>query len=141
LEKAIMSISGLGSAAGVSGLQYDFTKMTNAQLLKATSALYANGSLSQSEAAQLSAKAQGVDNANPTDPQSVALTLSDPTQRNVLGLLQTQYNWVSAHPADTTSAPQLSSLLQSLTEHQIGKAGGSSTASPSTIGGIISTTA
>lgn len=113
-----MAISALGSA--VSSTQYDFTKMTNAQLLTATSALYANGSLSQSEAAQLSAKAQGVDNANPTDPQSVAQTLSDPAQRNVLGLLQTQYNWISAHPADTTSATQLSSLIQKLTEYQTG---------------------
>ena len=113
-----MAISALGSA--VSTTQYDFTKMTNAQLLTATSTLYANGRLSQNEAAQLSAKAQGVDNANPTDPRSVAQTLSDPTQRNVLGLLQTQYNWISAHPADTTSATQLSLLIQKLTEYQTG---------------------
>lgn len=46
---------------------YDFTHMTNAQLLTAAGALSANGSLSQSEAAQLSAKAQGVDDANPTN--------------------------------------------------------------------------
>ncbi len=139
-----MSISGLGSVTGVSGTQYNFTNMTNAQLLTATSALYASGSLTQSQAATLSAKAQGVDNANPTNPQSVGQILSDPTKRNVLGLLQTQYNWASAHPADSTgnmSATQLSSLLQSLAEHQTGQAAGSSTASPSTIGGIISTTA
>ena len=139
-----MTISGLGSATGVSGTQYNFTQMTNSQLLTATSSLYANGSLTQSEAATLSAKAQGVDNANPTNPQSVGQILSDPTQRNVLGLLQTQYNWASAHPAESTgnsSAAQLSSLIQSLTKYQIGNSACSSTANQSTTGGIISTTA
>ena len=137
-----MSISGLGSVTGVFGTQYNFANMTNAQLLTATSALYANGSLTQSQAAQLSAKAQGVDNANPAKPQSVGQILSDPTQRNVLGLLQTQYNWASAHPADSTgnsSAAQLSSLIQALTKYQIGNSAGSSTANQT--GGIISTTA
>jgi hypothetical protein len=113
-----MAISALGSAA--SSAQYDFTKMTNAQLLTAASALYANGSLSQSEAAQLSAKAQGVDNANPTNSQSVAQTLSDPTKRDVLNLFQMQYDWISAHGADTTSTTQLSSLIQKLNEYQTG---------------------
>jgi hypothetical protein len=139
-----MSISGLGSVIGASGAQYDFTKMTNAQLLTAANALYANGSLTQSEAATLSAKAQGVDNANPTNPQSVGQILSDPTQRNVLGLLQMQYNWASAHPADNTgnsSATQISSLIQALNEYQNGNSAGSSTANQSTIGAIISTTA
>jgi hypothetical protein len=136
-----MPISGLGSVTGVAGTQYNFTKMTNAQLLMATSAMYADGSISQSDAAELSAKAQGVDTANPNDPQTVAETLSDPTQRNVLGLLQTQLNWVSAHPADTTSATQLSSIIQSLNAYQTDHSAGCSAVNKSSIGTTISTTA
>jgi hypothetical protein len=85
-----MGATGIGSALGSVGSQYDFTKMTNKQLFDAANELGDEGKISKTDAGQLSFISQGVDYAYPDGggPTSVSQFLSDPTQHNFIQEIQ-----------------------------------------------------
>ena len=84
-----MDVSGIGNSLNSAGTQYDFTKMTNQQFLTAVQDLGSEGKISQSDAAQLSFIAQGVDSVPINGPSpSVQSILADPTQHNFISELQ-----------------------------------------------------
>ncbi len=84
-----MSIAGVGSASGSVGTQYDFTKMTNSDLLDAAHQLGSEGKISLQDEAQLVGIASGVDNASPDgNSPTVSDYLSSSTQTNFLDYLR-----------------------------------------------------
>lgn len=84
-----MGVAGIGSALSSLGSQYDFTKMTNQQLFDAANQLGSEGKISQTEAANLSWIAQGVDSVPISGPShSVQQILAEPTQHNFIKELQ-----------------------------------------------------
>ena len=70
-----MAISGLGSVAGVSGTQYDFTNMTNSQADAAAQTLFSEGKISGQSENRLCMLASGA-NMLAINPTTGA---SDPT--------------------------------------------------------------
>jgi hypothetical protein len=84
-----MGTAGIGSALSSADTQYNFTSMTNKQLINATSSLLGAGKISASDADELSQIAQGVDSVpiSGSSP-SVSQTLSDSSQHNFIAQLQ-----------------------------------------------------
>ena len=77
----------------LSGSQYDFTKMTDAELLSASRSLRSEGKISVSAEAELMGIASGVDTYDPNSHgNSVAQSLADATEKNFLGYLRQQYD-------------------------------------------------
>jgi hypothetical protein len=114
-----MGIAGIGSTLGSVGTQYDFTKLTNSQLLAAAQKLGSEGKISAQDVAQLSFVAQGVD-STPIDRSqvvSVAQTLADPTQKNWIAYFQESSNW--QHSAGgTVGVATTDSILKDLQTYQ-----------------------
>ncbi len=112
-----MSIAGLGSLASL-GSQYDFTSMSNSQLLDAAHNLASQGEISTSDESQLVAIASGVDSCSVsgTNP-SVNEVLQDPTQKNFIDQLNEQLAWDQSN--NSTSAASLDkTLLADLNHYQ-----------------------
>jgi hypothetical protein len=143
-----MAISGLGSVAGVSGTQYDFTNMTNSQADAAAQTLFSEGKISGQSENRLCMLASGANMLaiNPTtgasDPTAQAsmeaARLSSTTTSNYIDTIKTALasdNYFNA----TKEAAIDSNLLADMETYQ--STGTSSTATQSRTGGIISTTA
>jgi hypothetical protein len=104
-----MSIAGLGGLSSL-GDQYNFTSMTNAQLLSAAHSLGAEGKISSLDEAQLVATASGADSTPISgEPESVANVLQDPTKRNFVGDYQMQLA-----SAQLCGSPQTAALDQGI---------------------------
>ena len=88
-----MALTGIGG--GRAGLQYDFTKLTNQQILDTSKELLGEGKINNDEAVELALYASGGDYV-PIDGNSpsVASVLNDRTQRNLLGILS---EWSAAN--------------------------------------------
>ena len=123
-----MGVAGIGSSLGTVGAKYDFTKMTNQQMLDASKELFGEGKITADQAVELTLTASGgnslsIKGNNPT----VAQSLSDPTQRNRLGLLR---DWSADNHATpgTVGVGVIDGLISVLSSLQ---SGGSSTTSES----------
>lgn len=83
-----MGVAGIGNSLGTVGAQYDFTKMTNQQMLDASEELFGEGKITADQAVQLTLTASGGNSLSiKGDNPTVAQSLSDPAQRNLFGLL------------------------------------------------------
>jgi hypothetical protein len=114
-----MGIAGLGTSLGSIAMQYDFTKMTNRQLFNAAQALGSEGKISQTDASQLSAIAQGVD-STPVDRSqvvSVAQILNDPTQHDFVTHLEDTSASMHSTPGSVGTA-MVDSMLKDLQAYQ-----------------------
>jgi hypothetical protein len=99
------------------GNQYDFTKMTSAELRSAAKSLQSEGKISIKAEAELIGVASGVDVAptnrsNVAGEDSVAKSLADPTQKNFLSYLEQAYQWQSSQPGTKGSELYLDVLNQ-----------------------------
>jgi hypothetical protein len=93
--------------------------MTNRQLYNAVETLGTEGKISQTDASQLSAIAQGVD-STPIDRSqvvSVAQTLNDPTQPNFIADLEDQSVSMHSTPGSVGTA-MVDSMLKDLQAYQ-----------------------
>jgi hypothetical protein len=112
-----MGIAGIGSALSAVDTQYNFTSMTNQQLLDASNTLFSEGKISESDADQLSQIAQGVDSVPISGPsQSVSQTLSDSTQHDFIA--QLQGDDYSANLAGSVGGDLYNSTLAALQSYQ-----------------------
>jgi hypothetical protein len=103
------------SASSSSGSTYDFTSMTNQQFLTALQQLGSAGKISQTDEAQLSFVAQGVDSTpiNRADQPSQQQIMSNPTAHDFLSELQNIDR--SAHSvAGSVGASMFDSMLNDL---------------------------
>jgi hypothetical protein len=114
-----MGVAGLGTSLGSIAMQYDFTKMTNRQLFNAVQTLGSEGKISQTDASQLSAIAQGVD-STPVDRSqvvSVAQILNDPTQHDFVAHLEDTSASMRSTPGSVGMA-LVDSMLKDLQTYQ-----------------------
>jgi hypothetical protein len=143
-----MSISGLGSVTGVSGTQYDFTNMTNAQAYSAANQLGNAGKITVGEQAMLMQMAQdgGSLTACPPGPKAatyIADNMSSTTPQNYLtdvaNKLAADIRSPDPSGINVKEIATDNALLTALTAYQ----GTAESASGTSIsaGGIISTTA
>jgi hypothetical protein len=113
-----MSIAGLGSVLGAVGTDYNFTKMTNKQFLSAVNSLASDGKISQTDAAQLGAIAEGVDSVpiSGSSP-STQQVLSDTSSHDFLSEVQNTNNWVDSN-AGSVGGAMYASMLTDLENNQ-----------------------
>jgi len=114
-----MGVAGIGSSLGSIAMQYDFTKMTNRQLFNAVETLGSEGKISQTDASQLSAIAQGV-HSTPVDQSqvvSVAQILNDPTEHNFIADLEDQSTSMHSTSGSVGTA-MVDSMLKDLQVYQ-----------------------
>lgn len=113
-----MSAAGLGSVLSSSGSGYDFTSMTNKQFLSAVNSLEGEGKISQTDADQLGAIAEGVDSVPITGPSpSVQQVLGDTSSHDFLAEVQNLYSSIETRPGSVGGA-LYSSMLTDLETNQ-----------------------
>lgn len=111
----------IGSALGA---QYDFTNMTNAELLRAAKSLHKEGKISDRSEAELIGVASGVDYAEidrSSHTDGVAKSLADTTQKDFLAYLQHAYQGSAATPGSKGSEIYLNALNE-LSKYQTSSA-------------------
>jgi hypothetical protein len=113
-----MGLSGIAGIGSSLGTDYDFTKMTNAQLLNAANKLGSEGKISELDASQLAFIAQGVDSVPISGPSpSVSQILSDPTQQNFVDELQNIVSSMNSQPGSVGTG-MYESMLKDLQTYQ-----------------------
>jgi hypothetical protein len=110
-----MGVAGIGSALST---QFDFTKMTNNELLSAAHQMGDEGGISSGDEIQLVGIASGVDSCPINGiASSVSDTLKDPTQHNFIDILN--QDLISATREGMTKAADLDqSVLADLNQYQ-----------------------
>jgi hypothetical protein len=109
-----MSAAGVGSVSGATGSGYDFTNMTNKQFLSAVKFLEADGKISQTDADQLGAIAEGVDSVPISGPSpSVQQILNDTSSHDFISELQNIHSSIETNLGSVGDA-LYSSMLSDL---------------------------
>lgn len=137
-----MAISGLGTVTGLSGTQYDFSNMTNAQAAEASDTLLAQGKISTNEAAEIKEYASlGGTDTIPFGSDAaegnayIAASLSSSTPHNYIDTMKESLAWAQANHADQAAAT-FQGLLNVMESYQATT--GASSTDQSTTGAIIS---
>jgi hypothetical protein len=133
--------SGLGAVTGVSGTQYDFTNMTNAQAYAAAGQLGDEGKISVLEQSQLQAMAQGGGSLsiNPSEPGTTYFSdnMKSTTPQNYLTNVSNQLS-ADIRGQNAKGIAMDSALLTALSAYQETAESASETSATT---GIVSTTA
>jgi hypothetical protein len=112
-------ITGTGSALGSVGTQFDFTKMTNGEAVRAAIQLRAEGKITEAEQSAIwdQAATGNAPMAGQQLPENLRYNPTDPTTHNFIALFQQAGADFSAH-GDTVNAATERALLNDLANYE-----------------------